>query len=117
MNGVSASVPDRRWPSDTASRTARCWEFARQLAEPARTAVGHAERAARGQSQSPFGEKVRATVEAREFPVPGSTERITVSVGLALFPKHGQTYQGVLKAANDAALVAKRTRNTVCIAG
>jgi GGDEF domain-containing protein len=63
-----------------------------------------------------FGEKIRSAFEGQRFMVNGEIERVTVSVGVALWPAHGDTYQEVLEAANGAELEAKKGRNSVTIA-
>jgi diguanylate cyclase (GGDEF)-like protein len=60
-----------------------------------------------------FAEKVRDAFERQTFEVRGASQAITVSVGVALWPDHGATYNEVLEAANRAELQAKQTRNTV----
>jgi diguanylate cyclase (GGDEF)-like protein len=64
-----------------------------------------------------FGEKVRAAFEQRIFASGDSEERITVSVGVAMWPDDGETYEAVLAAANRAEREAKKTRNSVRAAG
>lgn len=64
-----------------------------------------------------FAEKVRASFDEGRFKVAGETVRITVSVGVAVWPDSGTTYQEVLEAANGAEVEAKKTRNTVRVAG
>jgi diguanylate cyclase (GGDEF)-like protein len=64
-----------------------------------------------------FAEKVRATFEAHEFKVGGEVVPVTVSVGVAVWPDSGNTYDEVLGAANRAEVEAKKTRNTVRVAG
>ncbi len=61
---------------------------------------------------SAFAEKLRTAFERNLFLVEDNEERMTVSVGIALFPEHGQTYDQVLKIANKAKATAKLTRNT-----
>ena len=63
-----------------------------------------------------FAEKLRKAVEARSLPVDESTEHLTVSLGLAVWPTHGETYADVLQAANRAKAIAKKTRNTLVVA-
>jgi diguanylate cyclase (GGDEF)-like protein len=63
-----------------------------------------------------FGEKVRGAFAQRTFATGSSEERVTVSVGVAVWPEHGATYEAVLAAANRAEAEAKKTRNVVRIA-
>ncbi len=60
-----------------------------------------------------FAEKIRAAFEAARFDVDSETVQVKVSVGVALWPAHGATYQEVLQAANHAKAKAKESRNTV----
>jgi hypothetical protein len=60
---------------------------------------------------------VRAAFEAREVKVESEILRVTVSVGVAVWPDNGKTYGEVLGAANRAEVEAKKTRNTVRVAG
>jgi diguanylate cyclase (GGDEF)-like protein len=63
-----------------------------------------------------FAEKLRAAFEREAFQVGGTTQPITVSVGVALSPDHGNTYSDVLHAANRAEMEAKKLRNAVRVA-
>jgi diguanylate cyclase (GGDEF)-like protein len=64
-----------------------------------------------------FCEKMRAAFEAYVFKVEEAEERITVSVGIALWPNHGKDFHRVLQAANDAKKNAKNEgRNRVNLA-
>jgi len=63
-----------------------------------------------------FAEKVRKTFEEHVFEIAGQVEKITVSIGVALWPEHGTTYKAVLEAANRAEADAKQTRNVVQVA-
>jgi two-component system, cell cycle response regulator len=63
-----------------------------------------------------FGEKVRSAVEGHRFEVDSEVVRVTVSVGVALWPVHGDTFQEVLEASNRAELEAKSRRNSVAVA-
>jgi diguanylate cyclase (GGDEF)-like protein len=61
-----------------------------------------------------FGEKMRAAFEAQAFNVEGAQERITVSVGIALWPDQGEDFESAKQAANDAERSAKNEgRNRV----
>jgi diguanylate cyclase (GGDEF)-like protein len=65
-----------------------------------------------------FAERLRRTVEGHSFPVGDIAVRITLSVGVALFPKDGSTFDEVLRAANAAEHAAKKAgRNCVVVAG
>jgi diguanylate cyclase (GGDEF)-like protein len=63
-----------------------------------------------------FLERVRRTFESYPFDVQGKVERLTVSLGFAIYPDHGSAYEDVLRLANEAKRVAKQTRNTVTMA-
>lgn len=63
-----------------------------------------------------IAEKIRVSFEERQFEVDGTPERVTVSIGVATFPEHGDSYKAVLEAANEAEREAKRTRNIVKLA-
>ncbi|MHB8482034.1 MAG: GGDEF domain-containing protein [Nitrospiria bacterium] len=64
-----------------------------------------------------FGEKIRGTFERTPFQIEGNVERCTVSMGVALWPNNGTTYQEVLETANNAERKAKKNRNTVKLSG
>lgn len=63
-------------------------------------------------------ERTRATVEGTEFLSDrGLNLRITVSIGVALFPDHAQTKQQIIDAADQAMYASKRkSRNAVTLA-
>lgn len=63
-----------------------------------------------------FGEKVRAAFERESFEAGDTTERVTVSIGVAVWPEHGASYEQVLAVANRAEADAKKTRNNVKVA-
>ena len=54
-----------------------------------------------------FAEKVREAFKTYRFKVSGSTEELTVSIGVAIWPNDGETHKEVLGAANKAEHVAK----------
>ena len=61
-----------------------------------------------------FAEKVRAAFEKYQFEVDGTHEALTVSIGVAMWPDHGESLNEVLTAANRAEHVAKHEgRNAV----
>jgi diguanylate cyclase (GGDEF)-like protein len=60
-----------------------------------------------------FAERLRATFEAHRFEVGGVQVPITVSVGVAMWPRAGAGYSEVLAAANAAQIEAKGAKNTV----
>lgn len=63
-----------------------------------------------------FAEKVRAAFEIHKFQVDGTSEAVTVSIGVAICPDHGEALSDVLAAANSAEHLAKSEgRNTVRI--
>lgn len=54
-----------------------------------------------------FAERLRRLIEKEEFSVGESTVRITVSIGAALWPKHGETLDELIQKANRAEHEAK----------
>lgn len=59
-------------------------------------------------------EAVRRTIERARFPAGEGTVRLTVSIGLAAFPSHGDTGRALLRAADAALYKAKSSgRNRV----
>jgi len=61
-----------------------------------------------------FAKKLRIAFEDKTFIVNGNEERFTVSIGVALWPCHGNKFLEVLAAANGAENQAKKTgRNKV----
>lgn len=64
-----------------------------------------------------FAEKLRVTVQTHNFNIDGAKQQLTISVGVALWPNHGEEYNQVLQAANNAEHKAKSSgRNTVMLA-
>ena len=63
-----------------------------------------------------FAEKLRVEFESTKFDVHGTVKRLTVSIGVALWPSHGSDYGAVLKKANHAESEAKRIKNTWVVA-
>lgn len=64
-----------------------------------------------------FAEKVREAFETYQFEVSGSIEMLTVSIGVAISPDHGENLSEVVGAANKAEHLAKSEgRNTVRMA-
>lgn len=65
-----------------------------------------------------FAEKLRCRIEAQEFPVDERPcQRVTVSVGVAVWPRHGTTLQTVIESANRAEGMAKSSgKNRVQLA-
>jgi len=63
-------------------------------------------------------EKLRQAIEGRVFEHRGNTFQVTISQGLASFPDHGQTMDGVIAAADSALYEAKAAgRNCIKLAG
>lgn len=59
-------------------------------------------------------ERVRAAVENHQFEVNGVNVRITVSIGLAFFPKHAQSAEEIIRIADEAMYYGKnKSRNIV----
>ena len=54
-----------------------------------------------------FAEPLRGRIEAEEFSVDKRSVRITVSIGIALWPKHGKTLDALIDKANRAEHEAK----------
>ena len=54
-----------------------------------------------------FAERLRRKIETEEFPVGKSSVRITVSIGIALWPKHGGTLTDLIAKANRSEHEAK----------
>jgi diguanylate cyclase (GGDEF)-like protein len=63
-----------------------------------------------------FAEKLRSAFESTDFKVKEQVERLTISIGIALWPQHGTTYDELLKTANEAESEAKHTKNTCVLA-
>ncbi|HMB70803.1 MAG TPA: GGDEF domain-containing protein, partial [bacterium] len=62
-------------------------------------------------------ERIRAAVEAHEFPGEGDGMKITTSMGISQFPEDGETTRELLEFADNSLYQAKRTgRNRVSIA-
>jgi diguanylate cyclase (GGDEF)-like protein len=62
-----------------------------------------------------LAEKLRAAMAS--LLLPDGWEPITVSIGLAACPEHGENVESLLHAADWALYRAKQTRNAVCLAG
>lgn len=63
-----------------------------------------------------FAERLCKRIDAQEFPVDGSYVRISVSIGVALWPKHGAILDEVIAKANGAEHIAKANgKNQVAI--
>ncbi len=63
-----------------------------------------------------FCERLRSSVERLRFMVNTELVGVTISVGLAVSPDHGTNYDEILQQANEAQILAKRTRNAVEVA-
>jgi len=63
-----------------------------------------------------FSEKLRRAFEQHKFVVAGDDVRITVSIGVALWPPHGSNYEEVLTKSSAAKQTAKADRNKVVLA-
>ncbi|MCP4043150.1 MAG: GGDEF domain-containing protein, partial [Gammaproteobacteria bacterium] len=65
-----------------------------------------------------LAERLRNDISEHSTPVAGSKElNITVSVGIASYPEHAQTWEDLLKAADSAMYAAKHAgRNRVRVA-
>lgn len=62
-----------------------------------------------------FSEKLRRTFEQHKFIVAGDDIRITVSIGVGLWPLHGSNYEEVLTKSSAAKQIAKTNRNKVVL--
>jgi diguanylate cyclase (GGDEF)-like protein len=63
--------------------------------------------------------RMRALVESRAFPLPqeGKTMRITVSIGIAVYPRDGETRADLIARADEALYFAKKNgKNQVALA-
>lgn len=64
-----------------------------------------------------IAEGLRKTIEARKFERDGATFGVTISQGLAEWPRHGKTAEALIAAADRALYAAKQAgRNRVCTA-
>jgi len=63
-----------------------------------------------------FAERLRSAFESTDFRVKRQAERLTVSIGVALWPQHGSSYDEVLKSANEAESEAKHSKNACVLA-
>jgi diguanylate cyclase (GGDEF)-like protein len=62
-------------------------------------------------------ERLRAAVESMRVNVAERTTHVTISVGIATYPMHGDSIDAVVRAADDAQYVAKKSgKNRVAIA-
>ncbi len=61
------------------------------------------------------GERIREAIEAHRFVLDGVTARITISIGIAVMPEHGDDLKTLVNAADRALYAAKNAgRNRVC---
>lgn len=60
-----------------------------------------------------FGERLRSLVEREKFGDETVRERMTISLGLACWPADGESYKGILHAANVSKRIAKERRNVL----
>ncbi|TCS35179.1 diguanylate cyclase (GGDEF)-like protein [Paucimonas lemoignei] len=66
------------------------------------------------QAAATIAEKLRESTQSMEVAMEGQAlGKITISLGVACFPEHGDTYEAVLHAADLALMHAKQTRNRV----
>ena len=62
-------------------------------------------------------ERVRAAIEAHTFVLDDLSMKITISIGIAVAPRHGDSIKALVAAADEALYRAKETgRNRVCMA-
>jgi len=64
-----------------------------------------------GMEGAGFAEKLRKAIEQYEFTVDTDSVHITVSLGIAVWPVHGATYQDLLTKASEAKTQAKVQKN------
>ena len=65
---------------------------------------------------SVVAEKLREGIQNLTVEIDGRlAKRVTISLGVASYPKHGATWQAVLNAADIALMAAKKTRNKVIV--
>lgn len=64
-----------------------------------------------GMEGAGFAEKLRKAIEQYEFTVDTDSVHITVSLGIAVWPVHGATYQDLLTKASEAKTRAKVQKN------
>lgn len=61
-------------------------------------------------------ERIRTAIERHAFTLDGTTVRITISIGIALFPEHGQDLKALVARADSALYHAKESgRNRVSV--
>lgn len=64
-----------------------------------------------------IAERIRKTVEDRVFKFPQASLKVTLSIGIARFPDHGQTKESVIAMADRAMYLSKKQgRNQVIVA-
>jgi diguanylate cyclase (GGDEF)-like protein len=69
------------------------------------------------ESSKKVAERIRKAVEERTFSVEGQNLNLTVSIGLAAYPEHGQTAASLIQLADQAMYYGKRkSRNIVFVA-
>ena len=62
-------------------------------------------------------ERIRKAVEEHSFEIEGHSMKLTISIGLAAYPEHAQTAQGLIQLADQAMYYGKRkSRNVVFVA-
>ena len=62
-----------------------------------------------------FAERVRSTFEQHSFTIGEEKLKLTVSIGISVWPENGSDYDEVLRAASETNGKAKLTRNTVTV--
>jgi diguanylate cyclase (GGDEF)-like protein len=63
-----------------------------------------------------FAERLLGIIQTCQFDIDGKFESVTVSIGIAICPQHGTTYEDILQKANDTEAIAKAQRNTARLA-
>lgn len=66
----------------------------------------------------PAAERIRRSIEAHTFSSDGRSARVTISIGIAGFPEHGEDLRTLVGSADRALYRAKESgRNRICIEG
>ena len=60
-----------------------------------------------------FAERLRNAFESHFFKVDGQKEKVTISIGYAIWPFNGNSYNEVISVANEAKLKAKKNGGNI----
>lgn len=70
-----------------------------------------------GEHASQAAERIRSVIEKTDFLIDGEHIKLTLSIGLAVYPDHAQTYKDIVKMADEAMYCGKnKSRNVVFVA-